>query len=147
MREGMNRAGLYRVGSGDFAGACVGCARVLQSMEPMVAGMSMKEILHFERSITNPVGIEWGVGSGADVGADLYMVAPVASASVPSPSALGQSYVVEKGVRAAGADNVNGTRGESCIVCEPILWYSYYAKPARGLFACTPMIASVGWTI
>lgn len=107
----------------------------------------MKEILQFGATITNPAGIEWVIGSGAEVGSDLYMVAPVASASVPSPSALGQSYVVEKGVRAAGADNVNGTRGESCIVCEPILWYSYYAKPARGLFACTPMIASVGWTI
>ena len=48
----------------------------------------MKEMLHFERSITNPAGIEWVVGSVADVGADLYMVAPVGSASVPSPSAL-----------------------------------------------------------
>ena len=48
----------------------------------------MKEVLQFERSITNPAGIEWVVGSGADVGADLYMVAPVGSASVPSPSAL-----------------------------------------------------------
>ena len=105
----------------------------------------MKGILQFEWSIPNPAGIEWVIGSGADVGADLYMVAPVASA--PGPSALGQSYVVEKGVRAAGADNVNGTRGESCIVYEPILWYSYYGKPARGFFACTPMIASVGWTI
>ena len=88
MREGMNWAGLYRGGSGDFAGACVGCARVLQSMEPTVVGMSMSEILQFERSITNPAGIEWVVGSGADVGSDLYMVAPVASA--PGPSALYQ---------------------------------------------------------
>ena len=47
----------------------------------------MKEVLHFERSIPNPAGIEW-------VGSDLYMVAPVASA--PGPRALGQSYVVEK---------------------------------------------------
>ena len=39
----------------------------------------MKEVLQFERSITNPAGIEW-------VGSDLYMVAPVASA--PGPSAL-----------------------------------------------------------
>ena len=101
----------------------------------------MKEILQFEWSIPNPAGIEWVVGSGADVGSDLYMVAPVASA--PGPSALGQSYVVEKGVGAAGVWN----RGEPCIVCEPILWYGYYAKPARGFFARTPMIASVGWTI
>ena len=50
--------------------------------------MSMKEMLQFEQSITNPAGIEWVIGSGADVGADLYMVAPVGSASVPSPSAL-----------------------------------------------------------
>ena len=105
----------------------------------------MKETLQFGATITNPAGIEWVIGSGADVGADLYMVAPVGSA--PGPRALGQSYVVEKGVRAAGADNVNGTRGEPCIVCEPILWYGYYAKPARGFFARTPMIASVGWTI
>ena len=69
-----------------FAGACVCCARVLQSTEPTVVGMSMKEVLRFERSITNPVGIEWVIGSGADVGAVLYMVAPVASA--PGPSAL-----------------------------------------------------------
>ena len=128
MREGMRRACLYHGGSGGFAGACVGCARVLQSMEPTVAGMSMKQMLQFEWSIPNPAGIEWVIGSGAEVGSDLYMVAPVASA--PGPSALGQSYVVEKGVRAAGADNVNGTRGEPCIVCEPILWYGYYAKPA-----------------
>ena len=145
MREGMSWACLYRGGSGDFAGACVGCARVLRSMEPTVVGMSMKEILQFEWSIPNPAGIEWVIGSGADVGADLYMVAPVASA--PGLRALGQSYVVEKGVRAAVADNVNGTRGEPCIVCEPILWYGYCAKPARGFFARTPMIASVGWTI
>ena len=145
MREGMNRAGLYRGGSGGFAGACVACWRVLQSMEPTVLRTSMKEILQFGATITNPAGIEWVIGFGAEVGSDLYMVAPVASA--PGPSALGQSYVVEKGVRAAGADNVNGTRGESCIVCEPILWYGYYAKPVRGFFARTPMIASVGWTI
>ena len=56
--------------------------------EPTVAGMSMREVLHFERSITNPAGIEWVIGSGADVGAVLYMVAPVASA--PGPSALYQ---------------------------------------------------------
>ena len=89
MREGISRAGLYHGGSCGFAGACVGCARVLQSMESTVVGMPMKEILHFERSITKPAGIEWVIGSGADVGADLYMVAPVASA--PGPSALGQS--------------------------------------------------------
>ena len=88
MREGMNWAGLYHGGSVGFAGACVGCTRVLQSMEPTVVGMSMNEILQFERSIPNPAGIEWVIGSGADVRADLYMVAPVASASVPSPSAL-----------------------------------------------------------
>ena len=69
-------------------GACVACWRVLQSMEPTVVRMSMKEILQFERSIPNPAGIEWVIGSGADVGADLYMVAPVGSTSVPSPSAL-----------------------------------------------------------
>ena len=62
MREGMRRAGLYHGGSGGFAGACVGCARVLQSMEPTVGRMSMKEILQFERLNTNPAGIEW-VGS------------------------------------------------------------------------------------
>ena len=62
MREGMRRAGLYHGGSGDFAGACVGCTRVLQSMEPTVVGMSMKQMLQFEQSITNPAGIE-GVGS------------------------------------------------------------------------------------
>ena len=88
MRKGMRRAGLYHGGSGGFAGACVGCARVLRSMEPTVVGMSMKEMLQFDRSITNPAGIEWVIGSGADVGADLYMVAPVASA--PGPSALYQ---------------------------------------------------------
>lgn len=60
MREGMRRAGLYHGGSGDFAGACVACWRVLQSMEPMVAGMSMKQILQFEWLIPNPAGIEWG---------------------------------------------------------------------------------------
>ena len=43
----------------------------------------MKEMLQFEQSITNPAGIEWDIGSGADVGADLYMVAPVASAPGP----------------------------------------------------------------
>ena len=145
MRKGMRRTDLYYGGSGGFAGACVDCARVLQSMEPTVVGMSMKQILQFEWLITNPAGIEWVVSSGAEVGSDLYMVAPVASA--PGPRALGQSYVVEKGVRAAGADNVNGTCGEPCIVCEPILWYGYCAKPARGFFARTPMIASVGWTI
>ena len=91
MREGISRAGLYHGGSGGFAGACVGCACVLQSTEPTVAGMSMSEILQFERSITNPAGIEWVIGSGADVGADLYMVAPVGLGSVPGPSALGQS--------------------------------------------------------
>ena len=90
MREGISRAGLYHGGSGGFAGACVGCTRVLQSMEPTVVGMSMKEVLRFERSITNPAGIEWVIGSGANVGADLYMVAPVGSESVPSPSALYQ---------------------------------------------------------
>ena len=57
MREGMRWAGLYHGGSGGFAGACVGCARVLQSMEPTVVGMSMKETLRFERSITNLAGI------------------------------------------------------------------------------------------
>ena len=60
-------------------GHCVGCARVLQSMESMVAEMSMKEMLQFEQSITNPAGIKW-------VGSDLYIVAPMASA--PGPSAL-----------------------------------------------------------
>ena len=54
-------------------------------MKPTV-GMSMKETLQFEGLITNPAGIEWVIGSGADVGSDLYMVAPVASA--PGPSAL-----------------------------------------------------------
>ena len=48
----------------------------------------MKQTLQFSATITNPAGIEWVIGSGADVGADLYMVAPVGSASVPSPSAL-----------------------------------------------------------
>ena len=57
MREGMRRAGLYHGGSVGFTGACVGCARVLQSTEPTVVGMSMNEILRFERSITNPAGI------------------------------------------------------------------------------------------
>ena len=57
-------------------------------MEPTVVGMSMNEILQFERSIPNPAGIEWVIGSGTDVGSDLYMVAPVASA--PGPSALYQ---------------------------------------------------------
>ena len=57
MREGMRRAGLYHGGRCGFAGACVGCARVLQSMESTVVGMSMKEVLRFERSITNPAGI------------------------------------------------------------------------------------------
>ena len=89
MREGISRAGLYHGGRCGFAGACVGCARVLQSMESTVVGMSMRKILQFGATITNPAGIEWVIGSGADVGADLYMVAPVAS--VPSPSALGQS--------------------------------------------------------
>ena len=42
--------------------ACVACVRVLQSMEPTVVGISMSEILQFERSIPNPAGIEW-VGS------------------------------------------------------------------------------------
>ena len=84
MREGMNWAGLYRGGSGGFAGACVACWRVLQSMESTVLRTSMREVLHFDRSITNPAGIEWVVGSGADVGADLYMVAPVASVTSPS---------------------------------------------------------------
>ena len=32
----------------------------------------MKQTLHFERSITNPAGIEWVIGSGAEVGSDLY---------------------------------------------------------------------------
>ena len=79
---------MNRTRSHPLSDVCVGCARVLQSMEPMIAGMSMKEILQFECSIPNPAGIEWVVGSGADVGADLYMVAPVASA--PGPSALYQ---------------------------------------------------------
>ena len=48
----------------------------------------MKEVLQFGATITNPAGIEWVVGSGAEVGSDLYMVAPVAS--VPGPSALYQ---------------------------------------------------------
>ena len=91
MREGISRAGLYHGGCCGFAGACVGCVRVLQSMESTVLGMSMRKIVHFERSNPNSVGIEWVIGSGADVGADLYMVAPVGSASIPSPSALGQS--------------------------------------------------------
>ena len=34
----------------------------------------MKETLQFERSTPNPAGIEWVVGSGAEVGSDLYMV-------------------------------------------------------------------------
>ena len=89
MREGISRAGIYHGGSGAPASACVGCARVLQSMEPAVVGMSMNEILQFGATITNPAGIEWVIGSGANVAADLYMVAPVAS--VPGPSALGQS--------------------------------------------------------
>ena len=76
---------MNRTRSHPLSDACVGCARVLQSMEPTVAGMSMKEILRFERSNPNPAGIEWVIGSGADVGADLYMVAPVGSA--PGPSA------------------------------------------------------------
>ena len=88
MIEGMRRACLYHGGSVDFAGACVGCVHVLQSMEPTVVGMSMRKILQFEWLIPNPAGIEWVVGSGAEVGSDLYMVAPVASA--PSPSALYQ---------------------------------------------------------
>ena len=50
----------------------------------------MKQMLQFSATITNPAGIEWVIGSGAEVGSDLYMVAPVASASVPSPSALYQ---------------------------------------------------------
>ena len=58
--------------------------------------MSMMKIVQFGATITNPAGIEWVIGSGADVGADLYMVAPVGSA--PGPSAQGQSYVVKKGV-------------------------------------------------
>ena len=88
MVTGISRpASLFMAGGGGGA-ACVGCARVLQSMESTVVGMSMKEVLQFEWSIPNPAGIEWVIGSGADVGADLYMVAPVGSASVPSPSAL-----------------------------------------------------------
>ena len=43
--------------AGTDGGACVGSARVLQSMEPTVVGMSMKETLRFERSITNLAGI------------------------------------------------------------------------------------------
>ena len=72
---------MNRTRSHSLSAACVGCARVLQSMESVVVGTSMKEIFCFERSITNPAGIEW-------VGSDLYMVAPVASA--PGPSALYQ---------------------------------------------------------
>ena len=53
--------------------------RALPAGEQMVAEMSMKEILQFEQSITNPAGIKW-------VGSDLYIVAPMASA--PGPSAL-----------------------------------------------------------
>ena len=48
----------------------------------------MMKIVQFGATITNPAGIEWVIGSGANVGADLYMVAPVGSESIPSPSAL-----------------------------------------------------------
>lgn len=51
----------------------------LPAGEQMVEGISMEGMLQFGRSILNPAGIEWGVGSGDDVGSDLYIVAPVVS--------------------------------------------------------------------
>ena len=53
---------MNRTRSHPLSDACVGCARVLQSMEPTVLRTSMKEVLQFGATITNPAGIE-GVGS------------------------------------------------------------------------------------
>lgn len=48
---------MNRTRSHSLSDACVGCARVLQSMKSVVLGMSMKALLQFGAAITNPAGI------------------------------------------------------------------------------------------
>ena len=72
--------------AGTDGGACVGSARVLQSMEPTVVGMSMKALLQFGAAITNLAGI--GL-----VGSDIEYLVYISDRRSPNASCPKWNYL------------------------------------------------------